>query len=224
VLVHPERELVVHGLSVEPPRLANVCSISDRGTPWFTITKNPTFQRVPQHAGRRLERAGTPAKHGPKSMIGIAVSRPRALVSASRWHARLLMALVAGPGSTRADRTRPGVRASAASSSSMPSPGALGTVMYPSCTTKPGRAMSRPRASKFTKYSGDQEVRDRRGDLNRRGQTDRRAVVVVRRDRDERRLGHLRDRAQLEDAAAVAHVRVDDVRRAELEDAAELRA
>jgi hypothetical protein len=43
------------------------------------------------------------------------------------------------------------------------------------------------------------------------GQAERGAVVVVRRDGDVRGLGHGGDLAQLEDAAAIAHVRVQDV-------------
>ena len=71
---------------------------------------------------------------------------------------------------------------------------------------------------------GDEEVGDRGGDVQRGGQADGGAVVVVGRDRDQRGLGHLGDGAQLQDAAAVAHVGVDDVGRAQLEGAPELGA
>src|SRR5262249_57659087 len=68
------------------------------------------------------------------------------------------------------------------------------------------------------------EVGEGRGDVEGSGQAYHGAVVVVGRDRDERRLGHLRDGPQLEDAAAVAHVGIDDVGGTELEGAAEIGA
>ena len=98
----------------------------------------------------------------------------------------------------------------------------VGSAMWLFSTWNGGRAISWPRRLEVDEVLGDEEVGHAGRGLERGGQPDRGAVVVVRRDRDVVRLGHGGDLAQLEDAAAVADVGVEDVGGAPLDHLAEL--
>src|SRR5919204_3203237 len=79
-----------------------------------------------------------------------------------------------------------------------------------------------PACFKIDEVLGDEEIRYAGRHLQRRGQADGGAVIVVRGDDDEVRLRHSGDLFQLQNAAAVANVWVDDVGRLLLKNLAEL--
>src|SRR5688572_5399338 len=162
--------------------------MSDAGTPWLTITKNPTVCSVSRSSAAVASSApGTPAKHGPKSMTGIVVSDAprdgtwvdmamnvsplRALVGWPRQHARRSHA-------SRSARKRRFVQLDAE-----PGRGRHRDVPILHHEARP-RDLTAARLEVHEVFR-DQEVRDRGGDLKRRRETDGGAVVVVRRDRHE---------------------------------------
>ncbi len=125
------------------------------------------------------------------------------------------------PGSARRVPACTAVFASSASRSSMPSPGFVGQLDRPVAHLQRLHGDLAAGLLEVHEILEDDEVRHHGRRLHAGGQGHRGAVVVVRRDRDHPGLGHRGDLLELEDAAAVADVGVDDVGGALLEDLAE---